>query len=105
MAPSRSSSTLPHVFRGSVKPEFNGTNNIQSVANGLHPAVVDTILTRQNLSGAQRMDVHRFSKCDALIQSTELHAHLLSQDNKLTSIEQSIEKVKKLAENISKGTT
>ncbi|KAG8698272.1 hypothetical protein FRC09_007322 [Ceratobasidium sp. 395] len=92
-APPGSSSNLPHGFRGSVEPTFNG----------LHPAIVDTISTRQSLSGAQRMDVHRFSKCDPLIQSAELHAHLISQDNKLTAIEQLIEKVKVLAEGISEG--
>ncbi|KAG8725630.1 hypothetical protein FRC09_000017 [Ceratobasidium sp. 395] len=96
-------SSLPATLRGSIDPMFSQSSHSGAEAPGVRPAVVDIISNHHNLSGPQRMEVHRFAQDDPATQNVQIFAQLSSQENQLGRIETSIEKLQEHSKAASKS--
>ncbi|KAG8712744.1 hypothetical protein FRC09_019504, partial [Ceratobasidium sp. 395] len=73
--------------------------------SNIPPHTIDSIATDVQLSGDQRMALHRFTKGGAEVQQAQVHAHQLALENKITSLQDTIKDVKEATDKVSKTVT
>ncbi|KAG8683611.1 hypothetical protein FRC08_014179, partial [Ceratobasidium sp. 394] len=91
-------------------PGYNGEITLpgdQGASNNttIPPLAVDSIANEQGLSGPQRAELHRFSKENAGVQHTQVHAHQLALDNKLAGIQSALANVQGIMAQVLKTAT
>ncbi|KAG9096189.1 hypothetical protein FS749_008951 [Ceratobasidium sp. UAMH 11750] len=91
-------------------PGYNGEITLpgdQGASNNttIPPLAVDSIANEQGLSGPQRAELHRFSKENAGVQHTQVHAHQLALDNKLAGIQSALANVQGITAQVLKTAT